>query len=422
MGIQNFLTFLDNSPTPWHAVETLRDRLVKEGFEELFEKDAWKLKSGQRYFIVRHGTSICAFTMPKNKPLACVIGAAHTDSPGFKLKPNAEYRKENMIMLGLEIYGGPLLTSWLNRDLGIAGRVICKLKGKLTEQLVNLTSTPLTIPQLAIHLDRSVNENGLVLHKQDHLAALAGFADPSDKSSFLENAVKESVKGEILGWDLFVYPLEKASLLGKNLDMVAGYRLDNLCCVYAIIKSLFEVKKSSSQTLKMAVFWDHEEIGSDTSQGAGSTFLPQILERIAGSREDYFRLLNQSLCVSCDAGHALHPNYPDKHEPRHQLFLNQGVILKSSAQYRYASDARSSAVIEEACKLNKQNLQRFTSRGDIPAGSTIGPITAHNTGMATVDVGIAMLSMHSAREIVGVKDLDTLRQLMTTVFQSNSIV
>lgn len=416
MSMQDLLMFIEQSPTPWHAVHEVKVRLEKGGFTELSEGKAWALKPGQGYFVIRHGTSVCAFIMPQKAPKACHIAAAHTDSPGFKLKPKAEYRKENMVMLGLEVYGGPLLTSWLNRDLGIAGRVVCKEKGQIVEKLVRLHDLSIVIPQLAIHLDRTVNESGLTLNKQEHLAALAGVAAPKDKTEFLESALKKAVKGGILGWDLFVYPHEKAALIGHAGEMIAGYRLDNLCSVHAALSGILSVKKKSVDTLKVVVFWDHEEIGSDTAQGAGSPFLPQVLERIAGSREAYFQLVSESLCVSIDVGHALHPNYADKHEPRHPLLLNQGVILKNSAQYRYATDARSSALVVELCKHHKLPLQRFTSRGDIPSGSTIGPIAAQSVGMRTVDIGIAQLSMHSCREIVGTQDQEDLTALMKALF------
>lgn len=414
MVTHDLLAFIDKSPTPWHAVDEVSQRLKAAGFEELHERDAWYLQAGKSYFVVRQGTSICAFTMPFHAIEKCRIAAAHTDSPGFKLKPHAEYRKENMVMLGLEVYGAPLLTSWLNRDLGVAGRVICKEKGLVVHKLVRLESMPVMIPQLAIHLDRGVNENGLVLNKQEHLAALMGAC--AGKEPYLKNAVEKEVKASIIGWDLFVYPLEKAAHIGLDNGMVAGYRLDNLCGVHAILTGFLARCKATSHTLQVAVFWDHEEIGSETVQGAGSPFLPQTLERIAGQREDYFRLLSQSLCVSVDAGHALHPNYSDKHEPRHPLLLNEGVILKSSAQYRYATDAYSAATIVELCQEKNLKLQRFTSRGDIPAGTTIGPITAHLMGVATVDIGISQLSMHSCREVIGSQDQRDLILLMEAYF------
>lgn len=414
--VEDLLSFIVESPTPWHTVEELSQRLLKAGFEELSEGDAWSLKPGVNYFVARQGSSLCAFTMPQERVLSCRIAAAHTDSPGFRLKPKAEYRKENMVMLGLEVYGGPLLTSWLNRDLGIAGRVVCKEENVYVDRLVRLEDAPVVIPQLAIHLDRNVNENGLILNKQEHLAALAGIASLDDKTHFLEKQIKKAVHGDIISWDLLVYPLDPPRLIGKDHDLIVGYRLDNLCGVHAVLTGFLSHREKSRHQLNAVAFWDHEEIGSDTAQGAGSPFLSQTLERVAGSREDYFRLVSKSLCVSIDVGHALHPNYADKHEPRHQLLLNEGIILKSSAQYKYATDARTGAIIEDICKKQSLPYQRFTGRGDIPSGSTIGPVVAQQMGIPTVDVGIAQLSMHSCRELIGAKDQRDLTKLSSALF------
>lgn len=419
--MKDLMEFIDKSPTPWHAVREAQHSLEKAGFKELHELDSWDLKPGHRYFVTREGTSICAFATPLESPQRCVIAAAHTDSPGFKLKPQAEYREQEMVMLGLEIYGGPLLTSWLNRELGIAGRVIVKCGEKICEQLVALDLSA-TIPQLAIHLDRNVNENGLALHKQDHLAALAGTVTENEDKNvlFLEQAIKRSVgDGDVLGADLFVYPLEPLKVSGIDGSLLSGYRLDNLCSLHAALMGLIRSSKEvAANTVKMSIFWDHEEIGSSTVQGAGSPFLSQVLERIAGSRENYFRLQSQSLCVSIDVGHALHPNYQDKHEPHHQLLLNRGIIIKNSAQYKYATNAKSAAVIQDMCRQYKIPLQQFVSRGNISSGTTIGPVAASLTGIPTVDIGISMLSMHSCREIIGVKDQKYLNRLLEHLFEA----
>jgi aspartyl aminopeptidase len=408
--IQNLIAFISASPTPWHAVAEASQALSAAGFTELKEGEAWVLQPGGKYFVVRLGTSLCAFVMPlARQPLSCRIVAGHTDSPGFKLRPNAEYRKDKMVMLGLEVYGGPLLTSWLNRDLGIAGKVVCKHKGQIKEVLVRLEDMPIVIPQLAIHLDRQVNESGLTLNKQDHLAALAGVEARDDKPGYLDESLKKHVQGDILAKDLFVYPLEEPRLIGHEKSLASGYRLDNLCGVQAALEGLLAgASKPSEDMVKMAVLWDHEEIGSDTAQGAGSPFLSQVMERIAGSREAYFKMLSSSLCVSIDMAHGLHPNYPEKHEPRHQVFLNRGIIIKHSAQYRYATNATTQAFIQDRCHAKHLPVQHFSTRGDIPAGTTIGPIAAHCLGIPTVDIGIAQLSMHSCREIIGVKDYDDL--------------
>lgn len=416
--ISALLQFLDSSPTAWHAVENCSHKLIKMGFTEIKEEDSWKLKPGQGYFVKRNGSSLCAFVLPQKTPHALHIAAAHTDSPAFKLKPNAEFTKENMRMLGVEIYGGPLLVSWLNRDLAIAGRVVYSdTKGHTRESLVRLDDTPVVIPQLAIHLDREVNEKGLVLNKQEHLAALTGLADKNSKASFLEKALKAVLPmKQLLGSDLFLYPMEPPRLLGEHRELIASYRIDNLVGVYTSLEGLIHAKTPHRDTIKMAVFWDNEEIGSHTAQGAGSPFLAQLIERICLalglSREDYFRMISRSLCASVDLGHALHPNYADKHEPRHVALMNKGILIKTNAQHRYASDARSSATIVNLCHKHKIPFQKYMSRGDIPCGTTVGPIHATLTGMPTIDIGVTQLSMHSCREVMGVKDFDSLCSLL----------
>lgn len=420
--IESLLAFFDASPTAWHAVDCCIDILQEHGFQELKEGEAWSIRPGNRYFVTRNGSSICAFTTPKAKPKTLKLAAAHTDSPAFKLKPNAEFLNENMRMLGLEIYGGPILSSWLNRDLAIAGRIVFHdTKGKIQEKLVRLDDYPVVIPQLAIHLDRTVNETGTILHKQDHLAALAGVESKKEKGSFLERVLKKEFPlKELLAHDLFLFPLEKAKLIGETQELIASYRIDNLASAYAAIHGLVEAKHSSDQ-IQMIALWDNEEIGSNTAQGASSPFISQTIERITlgyhFSREEYFRLISNSLCLSVDLGHALHPNYKDKHEPRHTALLNSGIIIKANAQNRYASDAQSTAKLISLCLKHEIPFQKYVSRGDIPCGTTVGPIHAHVTGMPTLDIGIPQLSMHSCRELTGTQDVLSLCKLLKAAFE-----
>ncbi len=417
--------FLNHAPTAWHAVEYSIKELHSQGFQEFKEEEAWHIKPNGKYYVVRNGSSICAFVMPKKIPAKLHVAAAHTDSPAFKLKPNAEFTKENMVMLGLEIYGGPLIASWLNRDLGIAGRIIyADKKGHQHEKLVNITDCPLVIPQLAIHLDRNVNESGPVLNKQEQLAAIVTLSDKkvlkekkTANTPLLTRLLKKHFPiHELLSTELFVYPLEMARHVGEDHTMIAGYRIDNLISMHAALHGLFEASKASNDMIKMVVFWDNEEIGSHTAQGAGSPFVPHIIERIAlsmgMSREEYFRLISRSLCASIDVVHALHPNYADKHEPRHPVLLNHGIVIKNSAQFRYASDARSSAAIIALCIEHKIPYQRYVARGDMSCGSTVGPIHANLTGMPTVDIGCTQLSMHSARELAGTEDIHSMTRLV----------
>lgn len=423
-NLKPLLEFLEQSPTAWHAVAAAKQRLLLHGFQELQEKDLWQLEYGQRYFTVRNGSTICAFIMPAKNIGTCSIVAAHTDSPALKLKPNAEYSKGNMTMFGVELYGSPLLSSWLNRDLGIAGRISYLDKhGMLKESLVRIDDSPLVIPQLAIHLDRTVNDNGLILNKQEHLSALAA-VNFQGAGSYLEQLLLKlcpSAK-QLLVHDLLLYPLETARFVGAECQLLAGYRLDNLCSVFAGLEALLSMpKKSSSDHLAMVIFWDNEETGSTSPQGAASPFLPHLLERIVlsvkNTREDYLRLLHNALCISVDVAHAWHPNYPEKHDARHQPQLNSGVVLKFNAQQRYASDCHSASRVAAVCHKLKLPLQNFAARNDIPSGATVGPITAALTGIKTVDIGMPQLSMHSSRELVGCQDQLQMTQLLQALLQ-----
>jgi len=425
--ITDLLHFLNASPTAWHAVENVADRLQKAGFQPLKEEAEWVIQPGGRYYVTRNGSSLCAFIVPKAAIQDVRLLASHTDSPSLKLKPNAEFTKENMLLLGVEVYGSPLLNSWLNRDLGIAGRVAIRdAQGQLKEVLVRLDAHPVVIPQLAIHLDRNVNENGLLLNKQEHLAALAAVDLPVDviKEGYLAQLIKEQVPYQkLLGADLFLFPLEPAALVGYQKRLIASYRIDSLCSVHAITTAFVkpESQNAVDATLKMAVLWDNEEIGSGTAQGANSPFLMHVLERITLaqqiSRADYLRLLNRSLCISIDLAHALHPNYMERHEPRHPILLNRGVALKNNAQQRYATDARSAAQLIDLCDRHQIPLQKMVTRGDIPCGTTIGPIHAQLTGMLTVDIGTPQLSMHACRELASCRDHLYLCQLLTEILK-----
>ena len=420
-NIGNLLSFLDSSPTAWHAVENLQGLLEEGRFEHIREEELWKLRPGGKYYLVRNGSTLCAFIVPSNVPKSLRLVGSHTDSPAFKLKPQAEFLKENMLMLGVEIYGGPLLTSWLNRDLGIAGRVVLKdKKGDLQTKTVTLDKHPVVIPQLAIHLDRTVNDTGLMLHKQDHLAALAALNIVADKKAgkthYLETILKEQYSfSEWLSGELFLYPIEGARLVGYKQQMISSYRLDNLASVWASAQALLKTKASKDR-LHMAFFWDNEEVGSGTAQGAHSPFLTHTVERICLSlklsREEYLRLLSQALCLSVDLAHALHPNYNDKHEPRHPTLMGKGIVLKTNAQQRYSSDANTTGLIARICKEKKIPFQYFVPRNDIPSGSTIGPIAAQESGIVTLDIGCVELSMHSARELAAVDDLVDLQRVL----------
>ena len=416
--------FLDSSPTAWHAVSIIRTQLLQAGFIELAEHKAWDIKPERCYFVTRNGSSLCAFVTPKNIPKRLRLLASHTDSPGFKLKPNPEIRKNGSILLGVEVYGSPLLTSWLNRDLGIAGRILYTNRyGQIRESVVRLDRYPVTIPQLAIHLEREVNEKGALLNKQEHLSALAGLEKTFNQSSFIETLLHEEIDfEELIAHDLFLFPLEKSRLTGYKNAFISAYRIDSLASVHSAYTALLNHPDPLEDDVKMVVFWDNEEVGSQSTQGAHSPFLSQILERIMeswnGTKEDYFCLISRSTCFSIDLAHALHPNYVEKHDAQHQPLLGEGVVLKHNAQQRYATSARSLLPIKTLADLEKLHLQSFVSRGDMPCGTTIGPIHAAVTGMSTVDIGCGQLSMHSSRELMACQDHIEMCRLLAKIMKT----
>lgn len=423
--IQNLMAFLNTSPTAWHAVNNATQQLVQSNFLPLSDKHRWDIQPEQRYVVSRNGSSLCAFITPKHPPKRLRLVASHTDSPALKLKPLPEIRKNHAILLGVEVYGSPLLTSWLNRDLGIAGHIFYKdMHGKVKETLVDFDQYPVVIPQLAIHLDREVNEKGLQLNKQDHLNALAGLEGSWEgSSSFLESLLHETIEfKQILSHDLLLYPLEKARLCGYKNSLLSAYRIDSLASVHAALTAMINQSEPLNDEIKMIVFWDNEEVGSHTAQGADSPFFSQILERIVagfkGTREDYFCLLNSSSCISVDLAHALHPNYSEKHDPQHQPFLGGGVVLKSNAQQRYATSAQSALPLKMIAAQKHLSLQTFVSKNDIPCGTTIGPLQAAQTGMSTVDIGCGQLSMHACRELMACQDHIDMVNLLSALFHT----
>ncbi|MDF2549676.1 MAG: putative aspartyl aminopeptidase [Chlamydiales bacterium] len=425
--IHHFLNFLGKAPSPWHAVEEIKLELVKLGYTALEEGQLWSLTPGGKYFVARDGASIAAFTLPLGKLDSALLLAAHTDSPSFKLRPNPQVSKEGVVFLGVEVYGHPIASSWLNRDLGIAGKVaFINAQGHFQSALVNLDEHPCLFAQLPVHLDRKVNESGPTFHLENHLYLLAGLQE-ADSPPFLDTILKEKIGCQkLLAHDLFVYPLEKARRVGYQGQMIASYRLDNLASTYAALRALADESEPLDTTLKMAIFWDHEEIGSGTSRGAESPFAHDLLERISFlldlDQEEFFCLKRNALCLSLDMAHAYHPLYKDRYQGEHLVHLKKGPALKYHANQRYATDVHSSALLLVVKEFNPVSLQSFVTRGDMPCGSTIGPLFAAKTGIRTVDLGIPQLSMHSAREVIAIQDYLTFKQFIeSALFNSEEL-
>ena len=408
--IQSLLEFIDRSPTPFHAVQEITNTLSNKGFIEIKETDAWRLKPNGRYFLTRNDSSLIAFVVG-SKPEFKIIGA-HTDSPNLRLKPQAVYAKNGYLQLGVEVYGGVLLSTWTDRDLSLAGRVVLAGKKNPSTKLVRFKQALLRIPQLAIHLNRNVNKKGLILNEQNHLPPIFSMQNKSAPDEVLKKMVARELKCKpvnIMGLDLSLYDTQPGALAGAEREFIFSGRLDNLASCHSAMHALTESTMKDPAT-RVIAFYDHEEVGSESAQGAGSPFLKDVLERIILSekREGFLRAMANSFFISADMAHAIHPNYSEMHDNQHMPIINGGPVIKSNAGQRYATDAMSSVWFESLCKKAGIPVQKFVVRSDLGCGSTIGPITAANLGIRTVDVGNPMLSMHSIREMAGANDHELL--------------
>jgi aspartyl aminopeptidase len=414
-------TFVDASPSPFHACAEAGQRLAAAGFTLLAETDAFPTERG-RHYLIRGGSLIAWSSEAAGGPATPfrVVGA-HTDSPNLRIKPQPDLARAGWQLLGIEFYGGPLFNSWLDRDLGLSGRVAVRGDRGVQTRLVTIDEPVLRVAQLAVHLDRGANE-GLALNPQQHLTPLWGIStEPGDFRGYLADAVGVDA-ADVLSWDVMTHDLQPSRRIGRKLDLIAAPRLDNLATSYAGVRALIDaaeamasgsrpgasVMSGSPSTIPILVLFDHEEVGSQSERGAMSTLLPSVLERIVisagGGREDFHRALAGTVVASGDMAHATHPNYPEKHEPQHQIAVNGGPVLKSNVKLRYATDSVGAAAFITACDQAQVPVQHFVSRNDMPCGSTVGPMTAALVGATTVDFGAPMLSMHSARELCGAKD------------------
>lgn len=397
--IADLISFVEASPSSYHAAAEVALRLSAAGFVEQVEDAPWDASPGG-HFVVRDG-AVVAWRVPAGEASGFRIVGAHTDSPGFKLKPRPTTGNAGWQQAGMEVYGGPLFNSWLDREFGLAGRLV------LRDGRVALVSTPawLRIPQLAPHLDRSVND-GLRLDKQAHLMPVFSVGSPGLELMSLVAKVAGVSVDDIAGHDLYAAVVERPEVFGPDGEFLASGRLDNLSSVHAGLLAILASPDAS--TVNVLACFDHEEVGSGSRSGAAGPLLEQVLLRIAESLgrtgDAYQRLLAASSCISADAGHAVHPNYAGLHDPDHRPLLNAGPLLKINANLRYTTDAASSAVWARACQAAGVAMQYFVSNNAVPCGSTIGPMTAERLGIVTCDVGIPLLSMHSTRELAGTKD------------------
>jgi aspartyl aminopeptidase len=411
-------SFVAASPSSYHAAEEVARRAEAAGFTRLAEDAAWEVTHGGRYAVVRDG-SVIAFTVPDaaGPTTAFTIVGAHTDSTGFKLKPKpTTHGAGGWWQVGVEVYGGPLLNSWLDRELELAGRVVTH---DGTEHLVR-TGPMLRIPQLAIHLDRGVNDNGLTLDKQRHTQPVWGLGDAEGADVLAALAADAGVDpADIGGYDVVLADTQPARAFGAGQALFASARLDNLLSTHAGLTALLRAT-GGADTIQVFAAFDHEEIGSESRSGAAGPFLEDVLDRISAAlgatAEDRARAFAASLHVSSDVGHAVHPNYTERHDPANRPVAGGGPILKINANQRYATDAHGAAAWSVACATAGVPTQEFVSNNSMPCGSTIGPISAARLGIRTVDIGVPILSMHSARELTAVVDPWYLARAMEAVF------
>ncbi len=411
---QELIDFIYESPSAFHAADSVTRTLKDNGFNELKEEDKWQLKNGRKYFVTKNASAVFAFVVGTGNPAdkGFKLIGAHTDSPSFRIKPNPEMTSENTyVKLNTEVYGGPILNTWLDRPLAVAGRITLKGENLLypITKLVNINRPILIIPNLAIHMNREVNKGVELNRQKDTLPLLSLINDELEKGSYLLNTVAAELKvsaADILDFDLFLYEFEKGSIIGLNNEFISSPRLDDLAMVHAGIKALISTEASEATNV-MACF-DNEEVGSSTKQGADSEVLSNLLERIVlslgGDREDFFRAVSRSFMISADLAHAVHPNSGEKADPVSRPVINKGPVIKLAANQSYTTDSNSAAVYEQICKQAGVPVQKFVNRSDSPGGSTIGPISATHLAIRSVDMGSPILAMHSIRELGGVAD------------------
>ncbi|MFZ9532328.1 MAG: M18 family aminopeptidase [Ilumatobacteraceae bacterium] len=400
--IADLCSFLDQSPTAHHVVATAVRRLLDSGFVWFDERSDLPDFTGRvvKGFVARGGALIAFATSQKANDRFRIVGA-HTDSPGLHLKSRPEGTSSNFGTLEVEVYGSPLLNSWLDRDLDIAGHVVRK---DGTTRLFRSAQPVARLAQLAIHLDRGVNDNGLVLDKHAHLRPVWLTGDSTLTVTQLAASLSETPVRNVAAVQAQLVDHTPAQVLGADASLLASGRLDNQLSCWAAIDAIAQVKGNSG--VAVAALFDHEEVGSESTTGAAGPLLEHVLERVAialgKSRHEYLAMLPASACLSCDNAHAVHPNYPERHDPKHAPYINKGVALKSNSNQRYATSATSRAAFLDASENARVAHQEFVSRNNMPCGSTIGPITATRLGIDTVDIGVPQLSMHSAREVCGV--------------------
>lgn len=415
------MQFIEQSPTCFQAVENIKTMLSEAGAISLSEKEIWSLEKGKTYYVTRNDSSVIAFAVPKDHVTGMDIYAAHSDSPCFKIKENPELKGEGeMVSLNVEKYGGMILSTWMDRPVSVAGRVVIENEaGELETRLVHLKDATFVIPNVAIHMNREMNK-GVEYNVQKDMAPIFSVGNTE---GLLVDLVAEHVgcdKERILGKDLYLYSKMPGMLAGANETLIMGPRLDDLECAYAGVKAFIHCMEAYSNRMRMVAIFDNEEVGSSTKQGAGSTFLNDVIHRIAVDmkleEQEVLCMLSNSVMVSADNAHGVHPNHPEKADPTNRPYLNQGVVIKYHGSQNYTTDAWSEAWFKRYCKSAGVSVQTYCNRSDIAGGSTLGRIAAGNLSIPMIDIGLAQWAMHSACETAGAKDLTDLIKIMEQIW------
>ncbi len=420
------IEFIDESPSTYHVVKNCSDILDENGFERIMPREKWEIKKGGKYFLKKSSSTIIAFTVGEDFDVknGFKIFGAHTDSPCFRIKPNPEIVTENVVRLNTEVYGGPILSTWFDRPLSIAGRVIVKGENSFFPRTVKIKIDEplLTIPNLAIHQNREVN-NGVKIDKQNDVLPVISLINKNfEREGYLERIILEKTgikKEDIIDFDLYLYATEKGCLLGANEEFMSSPKIDNLASVYTGLIGLLEAEENQDR-INIFVAFDNEEIGSATKQGADSNYLLNTLERISLalglSRGDFLQMLESSYILSADAAHAAHPAHLGKTDPTNRGKINEGISIKISAKQKYTSDGYSIAVIKQLIEGTEIQIQPFVNESNELGGSTIGPISSTHLDIDGVDLGVPMLAMHSVRELCGIFDVFYLKELAKEFF------
>ncbi len=408
--VEGLFSFIDKSPSPFHTIETTKEMLTKAGFTEVQENLSWNLENGRNYFVVRNDSAIIAFQIPTGDFKGFHMVASHSDSPSFKIKENAEMTLEKAYTkLNVEKYGGMIMSSWFDRPLSVAGRVYVSTEQGIEKKMIHFDEDMLVIPNLAIHMNREVNDGVKYSTQTDMCPLISTTADKTQFGTMLAEKVGAAAE-EILGQDLYLYTRQKGLVVGADSDMIMSPRLDDLECVYGSMQAMIE--SVPERFVNVCAVLDNEEVGSGTRQGADSDFLYSTLKRIVyamgGNEETYMQAVAESFLISADNAHAMHPNHPEKADPTNRPILNGGIVIKYSGNQKYTSDALSGSIMKKLCMDAEVPYQVFYNHSDVLGGSTLGNISTAHVSVASVDVGLPQLAMHSAVETAGTKDMEYL--------------